>query len=355
MDVLSFDCGLRNLAAAVVRIAPGFAYPPECKVYASAAETAEQFKERAMGYFVRNAWSVVAARLIDVSEYLGRDTRVKQVKKLGLMSKARGIYAVLEELEAAWFHASAADIVAVEIQHGANAEMRAVSLAIPVFFMRSMVDAEFVGVVGGQKLKICDAVGVHLGDGTAYLRAAAAAKKAAKAAARKGPVRKKKVAAAASAVANTKPLTALFGLAAVTAAAVAPPPPSVVIIDESSSESDDDCAAAPRYNPYTKGRFGRGGAGGGAGGGTAARDKYEDNKGRALAAMAAIVAVDATRVCGASPALLEAIKDPNVADAILQGVWVLWTHSAPRAPARRKAKSDTAAAAPTPPKKLKAT
>jgi hypothetical protein len=345
MDVLSFDCGLRNLAAAVVRIVPGFAFPPECRVYASTAETAEQFKERAMGYFVRHAWSVVAAQLIDVSEYLGRDTRVKQVKKLGLMSKARGIYAVLEQLEAAWFRASAADIVAVEIQHGANAEMRAVSLAIPVFFMRSMVDAEFVGVVGGQKLKICDAVGVHLGDGTAFLGAAAAAKKAAKAAARKGPVRKKKAAVVAAA-ANTKPLTALFAAVPPT-----PLPTSVVVIDESSS-SDDEVEAAPRYNPYAKVRFGRGGGAGSGSGSGAARDKYEDNKGRALAAMAVIVTADAQRVCGASPGLMEAIKDPNVADAILQGVWVLWTQHAPRAPARRKAKTD-AGAAPTPPKKLK--
>ena len=321
MDVLSFDCGLRNLAAAVVRILPTFAFPPECKAYASPVETADQFKERAMLYFVQHAWTLVHARLIDVSEYLGRDTRVKQVKKLSLMNKARGIHAVLESLEQQWFHESAADIVAVEIQHGANAEMRAVSLAIPVFFMRSMTSAEFVGVVGGQKLKVCDAVGVRLGDGTAHLLALKAEKKAAKAAARKGPVRKKK-----------KPV------------------PEVVVVVDSDDDSGDDCGndsggdgedgedaatAAAAYNPYAKGRFGRrGGSSGGPATARAKRDKYEDNKGRAMKAMAVLLQ---PRVC-TDPALIEAVKDPNVADAILQGVWVLWTHVAPRAPARRKAK-----------------
>jgi hypothetical protein len=305
MDVLSFDCGLRNLAAAVVRITPGFAFPPEYKTYADDTETADQFKERALAYFVRHAWTVVHARLIDISESLGRQERVKRVKSLGLMSKATGIYNVLDELEQQWFADSATDIVAVEIQHGVNAEMRAVSLAIPIFFMRSMREAAYEGVVGGKKLKVCDAVGVHIGHGLAHLAQLKDDKKAAKAAARKGPVRKRKS----------------------TAATVMAAPPE--------DGSDDDADVAPAaFNPYAKGRFGGAGRGRGKGSdGMTAREKYEDNKGRAMQTMAKLME---PRIC-ASAEIVEAVKDPNVADAVLQGVWVLWTRVAPRAPTRRRA------------------
>lgn len=299
MDVLSFDCGLRNLAAAVVRITPGFAFPPEYKAYADNTETADQFKERALAYFVRHAWTVVHARLIDISKSLGKQERVKRVKSLGLMSKATGIYNVLDELEQQWFADSATDIVAVEIQHGVNAEMRAVSLAIPIFFMRSMREAAYEGVVGGKKLKVCDAVGVHIGHGLAHLAQLKDDKKAAKAAARKGPVRKRKSTAAV-----------------------------VVPLDDNS----DDDTAPPAFNPYAKGRFGGAGRGKGSDGMTA-REKYEDNKGRAMQTMAKLME---PRIC-ATAEIVEAVKDPNVADAVLQGVWVLWTRVAPRAPTRRRA------------------
>lgn len=300
MNVLSFDCGLRNLAAAVVRILPGFAFPPEYRAYCDDAETADQFKERALVYFVGHAWTVVHARLIDISESLGRQERVKRVKSLGLMSKAAGIYNVLDELEQQWFADTATDIVAVEIQHGVNAEMRAVSLAIPVFFMRSMRDASYEGVVGGKKLKVCDAVGVHIGHGLAYLSQLKDEKKAAKAAARKGPIRKRKSMAAMPAI-------------------------------EVDEDDSDGAGPSGAFNPYAKGRFRGGGSGKGSNGMTA-REKYEDNKGRAMQTMAKLVE---PRIC-ATPEIVEAVKDPNVADAVLQGVWVLWTRMAPRAPARRR-------------------
>jgi len=120
MNVLSFDCGLRNLAAAVVRIVPEFAFPPECKSYYDDTETADQFKERALAYFVRHAWTVVHARLIDISESLGRQERVKRVKSLGLMSKATGIYNVLDELEQQWFADSVVCHCFLKLSYGAR-------------------------------------------------------------------------------------------------------------------------------------------------------------------------------------------------------------------------------------------
>jgi hypothetical protein len=77
-------------------------------------------------------------------------------------------------------------------------------------------------------------------------------------------------------------------------------------------------------------------------GGLATKDKYDDNKGRSIKCMdllAPSLTMDVT--------VAELVKDPNIADAVLQGVWVLWQEHAPRAPTRRKA------AAPKPPKTKK--
>lgn len=325
MQVLSFDCGLRNLAAVVVRVLPDFHFPAECRTYAHADETGDELKARAMAHFVRHGWALARGELIDVSEHLGRETRVKAVKKLGLMSKATAIHAVLLSLESRWFPDTGPDIIAVEIQHGANAEMRAVSLAIPVFFMRSMVTSEYVGVVGGQKLKVCDTVGAHEGDGLKYIEDMRADKQSAKAAARKTPLRKRKAAAALQ----------------------------VPDAAEEKEGGDKLDAQAPARKQWFHKQRAWGGGGGGVTGTTKQaaatsrmppRTKYEDNKGRAMKAMAALMSPRITE----DPALIAAAKDPNIADAILQGVWVLWMRVAPRAPPRRKGPKAPAPAQPVP-------
>lgn len=324
MQILSFDCGLRNLAAVTVALAPGFAFPAEYKCYASEEETPDQFKERALVHFLHNGWRLEHAKLIDVSESLNRPARVKAILKLGLMSKASALHDVLDALEQEWFSASAPDVVAVEIQHGANAEMRAVSLAIPVFFKRSMVDTEFVAVVGGQKLKLCAAVGVAEGHGNAYLHGLATAKKEAKAAARKvaKPTRRK-----TKQDSNTM------------AAFMVRDPPAAMTLEPEVEEVEVVTAPARRYNP--RGQNWKHAASRKTVSGMGARDKYEDNKGRSIKAMLQIV-----RDWQGGPFLdldlLAQLRDPNITDAVLQGLWVMWMRIAPRAPLKRKRKAETA-------------
>lgn len=320
MDVLSFDCGLRNLAAVVVSQKPGFAFPAEYRCFASEEETIDAFKHRALAYFVRYGWTVRDADLIDVSEHLGRETRVKSVKKLGLMSKAEAIHAALDSLEQKWFAETAPDVVAVEIQHGANAEMRAVSLAIPVFFRRSMDAAEYIGVVGGHKLKVCEVLGVSEGDGIRYLLQQREDKKTAKAALRKTPKK-----------------------------AVKPPTSTATILkflvkEEESEEEEEEDAVGPTlddnppvakkawYNPRGKMWTKKAAPAGKTG--LSVREKYEDNKGRSMQAMEIMRGTLVLK----DDRLSELIGDPNVADAALQAVWVLWTKLAPRTPIRKKRK-----------------
>jgi len=327
MEVLSFDIGLRNLAAAVVSTVSQFSFPQEFKVFASEEETADEFKHRALVYFMKHGWRVMEGKLIDVSEYLNRETRVKAVKKLSLMHKAEAIHAVLDALEKDWFSDGAPNVVAVEIQHGANAEMRAVSLAIPVFFRRSMDATEFLGIVGGQKLKLCEVVGAGEGSGLAYLEELKQQRKDAKAAARKTPARKKK---------DTGPKHTMLRF--------------VESVHEDASDEDEDVEVdAPEllehpakkayYNPRGKMWSKKAAARPKTTGGLGIRDKYEDNKGRAMKAMAILLSAGFCMVpITLDPRLIELAKDPNVADAILQGVYVLWTKVCPRTPVRRKRK-----------------
>jgi hypothetical protein len=318
MDVLSFDCGLRNLAAVVVSQKPGFAFPAEYRCFASEEETADAFKRRALAYFVRHGWTVRDADLIDVSEHLERETRVKSVKKLGLMSKAEAIHAALDSLEQKWFAETAPDVVAVEIQHGANAEMRAVSLAIPVFFRRSMDAAEYIGVVGGHKLKVCEVLGVSEGDGLKYLLQQREDRKTAKAALRKSPKKAAKPSASTSTLLQ------------------------FLVKEEESEQEEEEVGPTldnnpplgkkawynPRGKMWTKKATSSGKTG------LSLRDKYEDNKGRSMQAMEVMRGTLVFK----DDRLSELIRDPNVADAALQAVWVLWTKLAPRTPIRKKRK-----------------
>jgi hypothetical protein len=305
MRVLSFDCGLRNLGVALVELRPGYVLPPECKVFASPSETVDEFKERALQHFLLNGWLVSRATLEDVSKELDREKPVKKILNLGPVAKASALTRSLERLESGWFvDGQTADYVAVEVQHNANAEMRAVSMAIHVFFMRSMVDSKFLAVQGGKKLLLCDALGITRGMGAG--------------------VQKKKR--------TLKPV-----VAAAAAAAVDQPE------DEPGSESAKVSAYfkgnsraskwAARSADKTK-----------TSSGLTKKEQYRDNKERAPMALRHIT----QHWRGDGPAgflnvtLVELMRDPNVADAVLQGVWVLWSELVqPRAPVKsRKRKAD---------------
>jgi hypothetical protein len=250
-SVLSFDIGLRNLAAAVVRAKPGWEWPPECRAYASDTETADQFHARTLQTFLTtpDAWEIVQWRVMDVTGAL--DRTVKNVKRLDTVSKAVAVTDTLEALETEWFAGDAPTHIVVELQHNSNADMRSVCMGILVFFRRSMPDTVLKGKAGTHKLKLCAALGFDVGDG--------------------------------------KP-------------------------------------EAPRGVAAARGR-GRGR--GGARRVRPVRAKYEDNKGRAVAAVQKLVGVS-------RPEFATHAKRDDLADALLQGLWVLYEAIAPRAPVRRR-------------------
>jgi hypothetical protein len=333
MIILSFDIGLRNLGVSVIQLNQKFAFPPQYLTYETEEETPDAFKQRALRYFLTRGWCLLQAQLIDVSEYLGRDTRVKSVKKLSLINKAKAIHAVLQSLENKWFPDSAPDITAVEIQHGANADMRAVCLTIPVFFLRSMEETEFVGIVGGQKLKLCDAMNCGVGSGLLYLSNLKADKKEAKSAAT----------AAAAKLKGKKPTSRKkkpspeFSLSKFFTKTECPPlkedvpqtPPTL-----QNKIEDITTKSKQAYNP--RGRTWLNKSKKLTTSGLSTKEKYDDNKGRSMKAMLDIVqAWEGTPI---PELLLPALTDPNVADCVLQGLWVLWQRICPRAPIRRKAR-----------------
>ena len=329
-SVLSFDCGLRNLAAALVRRTPA-ELPPQFRVLAHDAETKEEFHGRALQWFIRHAWAVQAVQLIDVTTFL--DKPVKKVKQLGLVVMGQALTAALQDLHAKWFSGATLthpSFCAVEVQHNSNAVMRAVSLAITVFFMRAWAPAtQFEGVTGSQKLKLCAALGFDIGSGLqaeldkkaekARVRAEKAAAKAAAAAARKAKAGSSK--------------RTLFGTVLV--AAVAPPPvPPPIALDTSTDEDDDTDDDDDAAIATTK-RFGKRGAAPR----FQAKDKYADNKLRSVLAMRFLL--DGLRGApgGLAPDIEALLADHNIADAVLQGVWVLWEQAKPRMPARKRARA----------------
>ena len=298
MKVLSFDCGLRNLGVALVEMRVGYALPPEYKVFATPSETVDEFKERALKHFLLNGWHVSRAALEDVSKELDRETPVKKILKLGPVAKASALTRTLERLEAIWFGAGpCADYIAVEVQHNANAEMRAVSMAIHVFFMRSMVDSKFFAVQGGKKLLLCDALGINRGMGIG--------------------VRKKK----------PKTSTETFGERAALEDTV------------EKAESKSDGNKYFRGNSRAAKWAARSADKAKTSSGLSKKEQYRDNKERAPMALRQIM--QHWRGDGAmgflNVALMELMRDPNVADAVLQGVWVLWSeHVQPRAPPKSR-------------------
>jgi RNase H-fold protein (predicted Holliday junction resolvase) len=257
--VLSFDVGLRNLGAAVVRSRPDWVF---ARTYVTPDETADAFKTRAFVDFLSHGWELERWRVFDVTEVLERPDGVKNVKRLNLVTKTTALTNTLTQLETEWFpDDDAPHTVVTEVQHNGNAEMRAVGMAILMFFSRSMPDTALTAVSGSHKLKVCAALGVAEGDGLAsrpsVLRRAAKAAKTGKA------------------VVVTKP---------------------------------------------TKVK------------------KYEDNKRRAILAVDVLLSRFSGVVdTGVDISVMELReKKDDLADALLQGLWVLWNLVAPKAPLKSR-------------------
>lgn len=280
MRVLSFDIGLRNLATAVVTVKPGFSFSgvPEFQSYLTPTETADEYKLRALLYFLQHGWVLEQWELIDVSKVLDKD--VKNVKRLGDVTKALALTDTLEALEQRWFADTAPDIVCVENQHNANAVMRGVCMGIIVFFRRSFPDTVMEGKSGSHKLKICDALGVKKGDGV--------------------PIKKRKTVTGSMAAFLSEE------------AACAPPPPPT-----------------PTWRPGGgKKRSFRISTG-------SKREAYEDNKNRAD------MAVKRLFPDGHSVLAANSKKTDDLCDVLLMSLWILWTRVAPRAPSSKRKPKNT--------------
>ena len=314
MRVLAFDIGLRNLAAVVISKRKDFSFSdlPQFKTYASPEETADEFKARALHYFLMNGgWVLEQWDLIDVSEVLERD--VKNIKRLSDVSKAIALADSLQALEDRWFLDSAPDIVCVETQHNANAVMRGVGMGTLVFFRRSFPETVLESKSGSHKLKICEALGVCVGDGLVpgQEKKAAAAEKQAEKEKKKTDRLRKKQGGDARWVAPTL-LSAEFkvdvGVTTPAAESVEismpPPKPSKFRIT----------GGARRFKSSGK-----------------KKEKYEDNKVRAVLAMAVLMPE------GHAILRQHSKKQDDLCDVLLMALWVLWSRISPRAPVRRRA------------------
>lgn len=315
MRVLAFDIGLRNLATVVVTVKPDFSFAtlPEFKTYATPDETADQFKQRALLHFLRCGWVIEQWDLVDVSESL--DRKVKNVKRLSDITKAIALTDTLQELEDKWFADSAPDVVCVETQHNANAIMRGVGMGVIVFFRRSFPQTVMEGKSGSHKLKICDALGIAEGAG----------------------ISKRKRASAATQKSAQLLIDAMFESPPVRA-------PDAKVVDDTEDEETSD-TPAPRGGYRGRGR-GRGGLRGFTSTGKK-REKYEDNKNRAVMAVTKLLPTG-------HPTLRAHSKKDDLCDVFLMGLWILWSHVAPRAPVKRGAGSTAAAGAGSAPKRRKA-
>ena len=420
-SVLSFDCGLRTLSAALLSRTAA-ALPAECKRLAHDGETRDEFHARALAWFLQYGWCVRRVQLIDVT--LEHDKPVKSAKRMGLMAMASSLHDALMRLQTEWFGADGSvdtpTLCAVEIQHNSNAVMRAVSLTLAVFFMRTWGKrVHYEGVTGGQKLKLCAALGFDVGAGLQ----AEADKKADKARARaekadaKAREKADKAAARAAKAAGAKrpskraatvPAAPMFGIfSALPPHRVIDPYKDVDPLASSDSDSDSDSdnglvvrgparSTARSKDTYDdplassnsdhdsddglvvlgSTEFGKltrkpfvavpapatalapapapAPAPAAPAPATAlapapvvpaparstarAKDKYDDNKLRSVLAMAKLL--DGVRASGTlDPSLEELLKDHNIADAVLQGVWVLWQRVVPRMPAKRRARA----------------
>ena len=315
MKVFAFDIGLRNLAAVVVRQKPDFRFSdfPEFKTYAHAEETADEFKLRALRHFLHAGWELEQWDLIDVSEVLDRD--VKNVKRLSDVSKSIALADSLQVLEDKWFSDSAPDVVCVETQHNANAIMRGVGMGTLVFFRRSFPETVLESKSGSHKLKICDALGVREGDGLVpgqEKKAAASEKQALKEQKKAERLRKK--------TGGDKSWLA----PCLVVEAPPPPPPQEApssappFVAEKKKTAFRGAAAAPGRFFKSSGKK---------------KEKYEDNKIRAVLAVAVLMPE------GHDILRLHSKKQDDLCDVLLMALWVLWSRISPRAPVKKRLKA----------------
>jgi hypothetical protein len=373
--VLAFDPGLRHLAVALVTrsAAP---VPEALQTRARPEETAAQYRDRALQWYLAHGWALVKWEVLDVTDALDREGGVANVKAIHDVTKALALSDTLQALVARWFgiggresgdgggsHLPPPSRVVVEAQHNANALMRGVAMSILVFFRHTLPSTQLAMVSGSRKLDLCAALGIARGDGLAAKGAAADAKAAAAAA--KAAVKAAKAAARAAKAAKSGKgakrdssdaggpgsllhqmhlVTTAGGKLVVQAAAAAavdtehadPADPAHV-----ADDADDEHSAK---NHWGRRAFGGRGRGRGRGGlmrmSASARDGYDDNKRRAVMAVERLLpgghaALDDCR--GRS------VKTDDLCDVLLMAVWVLWQSTTWRLPPRGKGP----AAAPT--------
>jgi hypothetical protein len=285
MRVLSIDPGLRNLAIAVVDAKSGWEWPDEFRVPGPTPETAEQFRHRALQEFLGHAWSLSYLQVIDVSRTL--DRKVTNIKRMPMADKVRAIVQTLDEVQADVFpsedlHPTA---VVVEVQHNANPEMKAVGTAALALLCKALPGAELRAITGVHKLKLCDALGFPEGSGLACKRGHVESTKQMPASRRKtGDVHVHDVHE-----------------------------------DEPGdvSESDAEEAQALNKRGFRKvgGKWIRTKQG--------CLDKYYDNKHRSMLALKKLLPAYTTP---------KGVKMDDVADALLQGLWILWEAMEPPRP-----------------------
>ena len=183
---MAFDPGLRHLAVAFITRSDT-PVPDALKSRARPDETAAQFRDRALQWFLVHGWALVKWEVLDVTDALDREGGVANVKAIHDATKALALSDTLKALTTRWFAGDSALApparVVVEAQHNANALMRGVAMSILVFFRHTMPTVQLAMVSGSRKLDLCAALGIARGDGLAAKDAAADAK-AAKAAAK---------------------------------------------------------------------------------------------------------------------------------------------------------------------------
>ena len=283
MQVLSIDPGLRNLALAVVSVKPGWTWSPACEVLAHPKETVAEFRHRALVEFLATGWVLDHLEVVDVSKSLGRV--VTDIKRMPLQDKVIALCNTFTRLDAEWFAGRKPDVLVAEIQHNTNAEMKAVCMSSLLYFYYTMPGVKLCAITGVHKLKVCDALGIPEGAGLASKRP------------RKGaaPTRKASQAAKDNGTDTESE-------------------------DEDESEEGEDGDGGPEDmkkrgfrkvgDKWIRTKQG-------------SLDKYEDNKGRSKLALKRLLPDFRTP---------KGVKRDDVADALLQGLWILWQEIQPPKP-----------------------
>jgi hypothetical protein len=292
--VMSIDPGLRNLAVAVIKQREGWTWPESCTQLAHPGESKEDFHRRALGVFAGGdgvpgglpGWTLDHLQVFDVSAALDRE--VANVKLLSLVDKVHAVCATFETIEREWFPdgVPCPNAIVAEIQHNTNAEMKAVCMSALVFFRRSMPDTVLKAITGTHKLKVCDALGFREGSGLASKRVRAGKTKSA-------------------------PATATA---------------SDSVVSASVAEEASKSGFRKVGGKWVRTRQGN-------------LDKYEDNKRRSILALNRLLPEYKHST---------SVKMDDVADALLQGIWVLWLEVAPPKPRAKPGAAAAAAAAAAP-------